>query len=614
MIQTQIRTVIIFAFVFMLLYPLIMSIIKSIDSGQNDSFHINQVRVRNPRYFGSSFADIFEKGWKNYDGGGKLKLSREETVIEADYESEYPKKCYSIIYAENEDFIPSSKGVNFEKEIYACQNVCLMNVELIRAVYCKKNITIGNHAKILRWIDADGIITVFDDSDLGISISSGSEIRLGVNCIFRRLYAPVIYFGKQAGAKYYPELHYAFWDQPDDKYSEIHWDLRYVTKEHTDEDGVLLGGIITKHNLTVLEGLVVKGSIRSQKSIRICNGAKIIGNLFAERNIEIGSEVVIMGTAFTQGELSVEKNSAIGRPGFIKSAIARHAVSFQEGCRVYGYVSTEEKGISCPREMMTKEIDNEKAQMSGGFEGITKVLQAKSRTFSFLEWSRLPPGGFRNNLHLQEVFVPEGVTEIERGFFYGCRNLTKIIFPASLQIIGAFAFFQCESLADVDIAFCKITEIGESTFEGCTALQKIHFPSSLKLIGQAAFKDCVKLYDIGFEEQSALRKLESHAFMGCCAIRRLKLPKNLLSVGKSAFCGCSALEHLLIPECVEFLGDYCFYGCDAMKRLIILPRRIHKIEKIFEGLHEQVDLIAVDVNVANEYLLRKQKGEASPME
>ena len=42
-----------------------------------------------------------------------------------------------------------------------------------------------------------------------------------------------------------------------------------------------------------------------------------------------------------------------------------------------------------------------------------------------------------------EITVPDGVTEIGKSAFYGCKTIQKVTFPDSLKIIRAYAFFEC---------------------------------------------------------------------------------------------------------------------------------------------------------------------------
>ncbi len=76
---------------------------------------------------------------------------------------------------------------------------------------------------------------------------------------------------------------------------------------------------------------------------------------------------------------------------------------------------------------------------------------------------------------LEEVILPEGLTEVKRYAFAGCESLRKVVFPASLKKIGDCAFEGCRKLRTV--LFCKDTKaiIGQEAFAGCDSLRTVSF-------------------------------------------------------------------------------------------------------------------------------------------
>lgn len=339
------------AFVIMLMFPILYSLFF-LRRSDGKVLEIEQSKIKDPRYFVKSFTALFDQKWSNYDGSGNIFLSREENILEADGLTEYPSVCHSVVYAENLEFRPQA-GIRFEKEVYARQNVHLYGVETIRAICSKKNLVLGSGTQVLRWVDAEGTLTAFDGCDLGISASSTTKILIGINCRFRRLYAPTILFGQVHGEESLINDHSQNIDLELIALNRFR-NIKYVNDDLADAAGALTGSIITIHDITVLNNLTVKGHIRSHKSIRLCDHAAVYGNLFAEEDIYLGQNARVYGSVFTQGSLYAERGVSIGQHGKTKSVIARGRIVFDKNCCVYGYVSSETGGECCPDNNLTK--------------------------------------------------------------------------------------------------------------------------------------------------------------------------------------------------------------------------------------------------------------------
>jgi hypothetical protein len=79
--------------------------------------------------------------------------------------------------------------------------------------------------------------------------------------------------------------------------------------------------------------------------------------------------------------------------------------------------------------------------------------------------------------------------------FYGCKNITSIIFVDSVQSIPAYVFFSDNRTTSIIIPD-SVTSIGEEAFSGCTGLTDLVLGSSLTSIGEHAFDGCSHLTSI----------------------------------------------------------------------------------------------------------------------
>ena len=75
--------------------------------------------------------------------------------------------------------------------------------------------------------------------------------------------------------------------------------------------------------------------------------------------------------------------------------------------------------------------------------------------------------------------IPDGVTSIGNGAFFGNGGLTSIIIPDSVTSIGNRAFFGCDGLTSITIPN-SVTSIGEEVFFCCEKLESINYDGKKK--------------------------------------------------------------------------------------------------------------------------------------
>lgn len=168
---------------------------------------------------------------------------------------------------------------------------------------------------------------------------------------------------------------------------------------------------------------------------------------------------------------------------------------------------------------------------------------------------------------LREVTIPASVKVIGQWAFSSCENLTKVRILGA-EKLGGFAFYFCTNLASVELGE-KLTEIGSNAFVNCRPLKKIVFPKILKKIGDGAFTAA------GLEG-------------------KLTLPENLVSVGEGAFSSLSITE-LTLPDTLETMGSSAFAGLSIRK--LAIPGKIAHIENsVFSGC-DQLEYVYIPKSV-----------------
>ena len=102
--------------------------------------------------------------------------------------------------------------------------------------------------------------------------------------------------------------------------------------------------------------------------------------------------------------------------------------------------------------------------------------------------ARLPDSRL-NPEYIEELVVPEGVTELKRCAFMGCLRLKKLSLPSTLKTIGPNAFWGCKALEELNLP-ANLETIGEGAFQGCESLTSLTLPAKVKKLGFGAFWGC----------------------------------------------------------------------------------------------------------------------------
>lgn len=160
----------------------------------------------------------------------------------------------------------------------------------------------------------------------------------------------------------------------------------------------------------------------------------------------------------------------------------------------------------------------------------------------------------------------------ESGYTFGDRNiLEEIILPETMTEIYDNALYKYTALTNVTLP-SSLTTIKVNAFNGCTALTNITLPSSLVTIEKNAFNNCTSL-EI---EDLSLPNLET---LGSAAFNGVKISK-ISNLGKitavnpenssSANLGDkSVLREITLPNTLKTIGSNTFNGYTALKTITI---------------------------------------------
>ena len=219
---------------------------------------------------------------------------------------------------------------------------------------------------------------------------------------------------------------------------------------------------------------------------------------------------------------------------------------------------------------------------------------------------------------LENIILPSSLTTIGNSAFWGCSQLATIEFAehSSLTSIGDYAFSYCTALKSVEFPK-SLVSIGNSAF-GSTALENITFnyssvdkfltssvegfpygcfggdgstnikeirvtnlingqpmknvliPMGMETIKDYAFWNDVNVESVTFPD--GFKSIPAGAFRRT-AIKALKMPASLETIGDRAFEGCDMLEEITFNEGLKTIGERAFQRCTAIAG-IVLPNSV----------------------------------------
>ena len=177
------------------------------------------------------------------------------------------------------------------------------------------------------------------------------------------------------------------------------------------------------------------------------------------------------------------------------------------------------------------------------------------------------------------VSIPEDVKMISNAFFQH-RHIKSVTIPESVEIIGDYAFEQCESLNHIEIPG-NTAYVGNYAFAYCYSLPQLIIPDSTIYIGD-------------------------YAFARCEALNYLELSNNLAHIGSFAFADCTSLKYIAIPASVTYIGSDVFeFSSDMQIRISEdsyaeswIDKEARKLTHTANGFDVQVIIEARDPSVS----------------
>ena len=219
-----------------------------------------------------------------------------------------------------------------------------------------------------------------------------------------------------------------------------------------------------------------------------------------------------------------------------------------------------------------------------GCTGLTSITIPNSVT-------TIGSNAFRDCTGLTSITIPNSVTKIGEDAFWVCSGLTSITIPNSVTTIGDYAFRDCTGLTSITIPN-SVTSIGYSAFYGCSGLTSITIPNSVTRIGDNAFYDCSGLTSITIP--NSVTSIGGGVFAGCSGLTSITIPNSVTNIGFNAFFNCIGLTSVTIPNSVTNIGDHAFYYCKNLKTVYCYATKLPETNESAFGSHDNKQLFYIN--------------------
>ena len=133
---------------------------------------------------------------------------------------------------------------------------------------------------------------------------------------------------------------------------------------------------------------------------------------------------------------------------------------------------------------------------------------------------------------LQTVIIPDGVLEINEYAFSDCSGIETIHIPFSVSVLETGVFSDCENLSSITIDSMTIQNFSDNLFYKCHDLSSITIPSSVQIIGAYTFFECTSIERMILPNVIEIR---DYAFSGSSSLNTIIFNGDRPSIAEHSF-------------------------------------------------------------------------------
>ena len=199
----------------------------------------------------------------------------------------------------------------------------------------------------------------------------------------------------------------------------------------------------------------------------------------------------------------------------------------------------------------------------------------------------ISPYAFLRNSKITSFKANKNLTSIGEGAFYECTSLALIDVTNYLSFVGADAFYGTKLMstqndfavlgdgvlvsyngsASAVIIPATVRSIAPNAFYENKNINSVTIPASVFLLGARAFMNCNNLSEVVLN--NGLVMIDDEAFAQCTSLSSVSTPATLVKVGKGAFIKCSKLSTAFINGNNLSIDYGAFAHCTSLEAVLL---------------------------------------------
>jgi hypothetical protein len=218
----------------------------------------------------------------------------------------------------------------------------------------------------------------------------------------------------------------------------------------------------------------------------------------------------------------------------------------------------------------------ETVEMGNSVKFIKESAFLYSTKLETIVWSRsLKEIGFRafRATSIRKLYLPEGLESIGAAAFSECNQLRVARIPDTVKSIRTAAFLNCENLEEISLPTNpEFTTLTNSLLQGCRSLTKLNVPDSVEDIESDALCDCRSLIELTVP--NSVTEIQEDALLNCESLRRISLPRNpeYTSLARGIVSDSRSLKTLVLPENISYVDAFSLNAENLLALAVMGPR------------------------------------------